>query len=179
VYGTHPLIGRSAHVVLGSEVIGLACGPGDDSLANAWPGALRISPGLLGDRDPTRSPGPTVVFGEPYSLGGTQAFERMPEGYMEVRGDPCGVYVQELQRARVMRFLKGDLVSVEMDGRRPVMSFRQDGQVLRISTQSETQRLQNQVVVPLDGAGAAVRQLVRECRKLRLQIQAGICGSGD
>lgn len=179
VYGTHPLIRRSAHVALGNEVVGLARGPGADSLDNGWAGALRMSPSLLGDRDPTRSPGPTVLFEEPPSLGGTQVFERCPEGYLEVLGDPCGVYVPELRRARFMRFLRGDLEAVEMEGRRQVMSFRQDGQLFKVSSPAESLTLDNQLVVPLEGAGAAVRQLLREHRNLRMQVQAGVCGSGD
>ena len=173
VYGDHPLIGRSAHVVLGGEVFGLACGPGVDQDGQDAPGELRISPGLI--KELGRSAGYPIVFEDPYFTPGSVTMSVGPRGYVALQGDTCGVHVRELQTARVMRFLKPELESVEFRGRTSEMTLRQDGRLIVARSQADLAAVEDAALVPLSGARAAIGQLLRECRVLRRAIQSGRC----
>ena len=168
-YGRHPVLGLSAHVVVGNEAYGLSClpaPPGSTAVA-----AARMTAGLL----PGSSEQVVVVFGDSFRTAGGGVSERPgPSGIVEKTGGYCGLMMDHMVRSRTMTLIRTSSMSLTTNE----MTIEQGGRTIRIASPRDMEAVTDAVVVPLTGAGNAIRRLMRACPGIARMMDID-CTGGD
>ena len=174
IYGEHPVLGLSAHVVLDGGAYGVACFPPTPGVGYST--MLRATDGLIPNVGETA--GASYVFDGPFSLGGNKGLAKTPRGFVELRTDACMADIERLRAARELKFLDVDSLSLRADGNTSVMTVSQEGRSYDIRTAGDVAALSGTVAIPLRGSSKALARLLRSCPAMAAELAEG-CGSGD
>ncbi|MGU3537492.1 hypothetical protein [Methylobacterium sp. A54F] len=167
-YGQHPVLGLTAHVGVGEDAFGLACGTGGATRGFF----VRMSP-RLGSR-PGHKPSFALYFPGGGGMGGYAPTQEA--GFLQVAEQGCGM--DKYLRGREVLILNAEFVALEWRDRRTTLTIRQDGRPVTIRSDADLARVESPTRIPLAGIGPAVRSLIRACPMLRAGIAEG-CDSGD
>jgi hypothetical protein len=96
VYGNHPVLGRSAHVVIGNQAVGFACNNVGSDLARDDVVAWRATHGLA----PANTKALTGKIDNMYDIWGYQTVSK--RGYVETTGNPCETGVEDVGKAKTL-----------------------------------------------------------------------------
>jgi hypothetical protein len=167
-YGRHPVLGLTAHVGVGEDAFGLACGTGGATRGFF----VRMSP-RLGSR-PGHKPSFALYFPGGGGMGGYAPTQEA--GFLQVSEQGCAM--DRYLRGREVLILNAEFVALEWRDRRTTLTIRQDGRPVTIRSDADLARVEGPTRIPLAGIGPAVRSLIRACPMLRAGI-ADRCDSGD
>jgi|GEM_PF-2744859 len=171
IYGEHPVLGLSAHVVVDGGAYGIACFPPTPGVG--YTTMVRATDGLIPNVG--EAVGPAYVVEGPFGLGGNIRLEPTQRGFAELRTDACMVDFDRLKAARELKFLDIDSLSLRADGNSTVMTVGQEGRSYDIRTSGDVAALSGTVVIPLRGSSKALGKLLRSCPAMAAELAEG-CG---
>ncbi|MEO1197753.1 MAG: hypothetical protein AAFX39_00765 [Pseudomonadota bacterium] len=104
-YGTHPVLGETAHVVLGDEVIGIACGAPGATVGGATT-EIRFTPGLAQISSGVAAGNAAIdyAFDGLDDVGGALP-DTSSGAYLAILGDACTLNVEAFMRGRALILL--------------------------------------------------------------------------
>ncbi|MCQ0987513.1 hypothetical protein [Jiella marina] len=174
VYASHPVLGETAHVVIGDRALGLACLPVDDSASGASVLVMRMSFGLVPSA--TLSDGAVSFYSRPFAFGGAATFEAVPAGFIARELDVCSQTLPLLSRSRELVFLEGELVSGDA-GEGATVTLRRNGAETVLAGESDLQAASGRIVIPLRGSSRAIQRLEAACPAIG-RTKAALCPGG-
>ncbi|MET0969668.1 MAG: hypothetical protein ABWY18_10740 [Tardiphaga sp.] len=173
-YGRHPVLGLSAHVVVGDHAFGIACHPQPDP-ASTWVASQRMTPGLVPRA--TEPAGAVSVFIDPFRVAGGSIYKANGD-FVEQVGGYCTVQLDGLRRSKAMNFIRTKTMALEWDGRRTTMTVEQEGRAVKLVTGKDMAAVKDPIVIPLAGARAAIDRLLKACPAIS-RMKDEDCTGGD
>ena len=107
VFGDHPVLGKSAHVRIGSDAVGFACGYSGSDLARDDVVSLRVTRGLA----PANAQSLTGKVDDLYDIISWRTTDKGT--LVEISGNPCEFAIPEVQAAKSL--------TITIDGRTTVV----------------------------------------------------------
>ena len=167
-YGQHPVLGLSAHVTVGSDAFGLACGFGGVDLFRADTVSVRMTPGVAPS---ATSQYGILMFYDRGGGGGNYPFKAAGP-LVQHPQNACGLLTQ-LQKSSRLLIVEGRQLGLSwVSASEPtVAEIEQRGVKKRIVGEKDFHLLSDFREFPLKGSGSAIRRLINACPAIKADLR--------